>query len=313
MASFYEIMQQQKMESYYNQPTDDELFEQELQKALAQSLLESTQESTQTTHDDEKLARLLQEEENLRYHHENKTYNVKDMAIYEQEVLKGLYTASENVYEEIDDFEDYDGDDDYDQDSDEFEMYYDKVEPRDGDEDSDEQLFAFDSAQREEDREIAGVVKSHYSKRTNSIPTPLHHKDFSTRQGKDYRGRTKQKVEKKVPLKEPGYEYGKVVNTLGGRRFDVVTTEGTLLRCFVLKKARFVFDNDIVLIRLREYQPGKGDIVYNYTFESKVPYLMGLNEITEDDFNHEVDPSEIDHTVPTVPTTTIEDDLLEAY
>jgi len=64
----------------------------------------------------------------------------------------------------------------------EMKNFYDAVEPRTaGEEDG---QYVFDDAQREEDKEIAHVVRSHPSKRKNSVPVPFHHMDFIGRTSK---------------------------------------------------------------------------------------------------------------------------------
>ena len=82
-----------------------------------------------------------------------------------------------------------------------------------------------------------------------------------------------------------GTIYGKVVKVLGNCMFTVFGYDGVKRICAIRKigkkKPRVELDN-VVLIGLRDFQEGRGDIVYVYTPE-ECSQLKKMNEIPKVD------------------------------
>ena len=73
---------------------------------------------------------------------------------------------------------------------------------------------------------------------------------------------------KELILAEDGQSYGNVLKALGSRRFDVQCQDGVLRKCQVrgsMRNRKFVNVGDIVIVCLRDFQDGKGDIVHVYS------------------------------------------------
>ena len=93
--------------------------------------------------------------------------------------------------------------------------------------------------------------------------------------GKNFRkgkkGADQDESKRELVQKGEGEEYAIVTKTLGGCHFEARCHDGIMRRCHVRgqlqKQKRFVCLGDLVLVSLREYQKGTGDIVYKYTSE----------------------------------------------
>ena len=91
----------------------------------------------------------------------------------------------------------------------------------------------------------------------------------NTKGGKKHKRNKKQNdyVEKTLRLKEEGQEYAQITKCLGNCRFTVMCFDGKermATMCGGMRKRRFVNQNDIVLVSLREWQDEKCDIIDNY-------------------------------------------------
>ena len=91
----------------------------------------------------------------------------------------------------------------------------------------------------------------------------------NTKGGKKHKRKKKQNdyVEKTLRLKEEGQEYAQITKCLGNCRFTVMCFDGKermATMCGGMRKRRFVNQNDIVLVSLREWQDEKCDIIDNY-------------------------------------------------
>ena len=91
----------------------------------------------------------------------------------------------------------------------------------------------------------------------------------NTKGGKKHKRNKKQNdyVEKTLRLKEEGQEYAQITRCLGNCRFTVMCFDGKermATMCGGMRKRRFVNQNDIVLVSLREWQDEKCDIIDNY-------------------------------------------------
>ena len=87
--------------------------------------------------------------------------------------------------------------------------------------------------------------------------------------GKKHKRNKKQNdiVEKTLRLKEEGQEYAQISKCLGNCRFTVLCFDGKermATMCGGMRKRRFVNQNDIVLVSLRDWQDEKCDIIDNY-------------------------------------------------
>ena len=72
---------------------------------------------------------------------------------------------------------------------------------------------------------------------------------------------------KALRLKEEGQEYAQITKCLGNCRFTVMCFDGKermATMCGGMRKRRFVNQNDIVLVSLRDWQDEKCDIIDNY-------------------------------------------------
>ena len=91
----------------------------------------------------------------------------------------------------------------------------------------------------------------------------------NTKGGKKHKRNKKQNdfIEKTLRLKEEGQEYAQITKCLGNCRFTVMCFDGKermATMCGGMRKRRFVNQNDIVLVSLREWQDEKCDIIDNY-------------------------------------------------
>ena len=72
---------------------------------------------------------------------------------------------------------------------------------------------------------------------------------------------------KQLRFKEDGQEYAQIIKMKGNCRFDVKCFDGKermATMCGTMRKRRFINQDDIVLVSLREWQDAKCDIIDNY-------------------------------------------------
>ena len=90
----------------------------------------------------------------------------------------------------------------------------------------------------------------------------------NTKGGKKHKRNKNQSFnEKTLRLKEEGQEYAQVTACLGNCRFTVMCFDGKerlATMCGGMKNRKFVNQNDIVLVSLRDWQDSKCDIIDNY-------------------------------------------------
>jgi len=81
-------------------------------------------------------------------------------------------------------------------------------------------------------------------------------------------------------LKEEGQEYAQVARMLGNGRLEAVCVDGKKRLCIIRGKMRkhvWIHPGDTILISLREYQDGKGDVIHKYTpVEARELKKMGV-------------------------------------
>jgi translation initiation factor 1A len=87
--------------------------------------------------------------------------------------------------------------------------------------------------------------------------------------GKKHKRNKKQDdtYEKTLRLKEEGQEYAQIIKCLGNCRFNVLCFDGKermATMCGTMRKRRFINQDDIVLVSLRDWQDAKCDIIDNY-------------------------------------------------
>jgi len=175
----------------------------------------------------------------------------------------------------------------------EFKNFYETVEPRNAGDEEDEEMYVFDTAQQEEDQEIAHVPKSHPSKRVNSIPTSLHHKTIQTRQGKN--NNKKRKVKNNfgsstsrenngILFHDEGQGYALITEYFGARTCKLYSyTTGEIgLSGYLLKHNKIAMRGDVVLYRERNYQKNKVDIIYVYSDSERLELISGKQLKTND-------------------------------
>ena len=90
----------------------------------------------------------------------------------------------------------------------------------------------------------------------------------NTKGGKKHKRNKNQSFnEKTLRLKEEGQEYAQITACLGNCRFTVMCFDGKermATMCGGMKNRKFVNQNDIVLVSLRDWQDSKCDIIDNY-------------------------------------------------
>ena len=92
----------------------------------------------------------------------------------------------------------------------------------------------------------------------------------NTKGGKKHKRNKKQNdfIEKALRLKEEDQEYAQITDCLGNCRFTVMCFDGKerlATMCGGMRGRKFVNQNDIVLVSLREWQDEKCDIIDNYS------------------------------------------------
>ena len=85
---------------------------------------------------------------------------------------------------------------------------------------------------------------------------------------KHKRGKERWLWNESIRYKEDGQEYAQIKTLKGNCRFDVFCFDGKDHRmgtlCGAMRKRKFVNQNDIVLVSLRDFQDGKCDIIDVY-------------------------------------------------
>lgn len=112
------------------------------------------------------------------------------------------------------------------------------------------------------DPRSAWIAQSHprpasLSRTTPSHPSPL--KKLSKPKKK-----TEAEEKRELIFKEDGQEYAQVLRMLGNNRLEAQCIDGVKRLCHIRGKMRkkvWVNQGDIVLIGLREFQDGKGDVI----------------------------------------------------
>jgi len=113
------------------------------------------------------------------------------------------------------------------------------------------------------------------------------------RKGKRNKNRDQEKRE--IRFKDVGEEYGQVRKILGNCRVEVYCFDGKPRLTHVrgkFKKRIWINKDDFVLVGLREYQDGKGDVIHKYT-PDEARLLRSWGEITADKaiFDDDLDDS----------------------
>lgn len=96
-------------------------------------------------------------------------------------------------------------------------------------------------------------------------------------------------TERDLSFKEDGQEYGQVLRMLGDSRVEVNCFDGTKRICIIrgtLRKKVWIKVGDMVLVGLRDYQDGKGDVITKYT-EDDVKKLKSYGELPSNDDKEE--------------------------
>lgn len=88
---------------------------------------------------------------------------------------------------------------------------------------------------------------------------------------------------RELVAKEHGQEYARVIKLLGNCRMTAMCDDGLERLCIIRGKMRnreWIRPDDIILIGLRDFQDGKGDVIHKYTSD-EVRTLKKLGQITE--------------------------------
>eukprot|EP01122_Echinamoeba_exundans_P003884 TRINITY_DN13933_c0_g1_i1.p1 TRINITY_DN13933_c0_g1~~TRINITY_DN13933_c0_g1_i1.p1 ORF type:complete len:364 (+),score=94.98 TRINITY_DN13933_c0_g1_i1:452-1543(+) len=139
-----------------------------------------------------------------------------------------------------------------------------------------------DRAQRREDADIStGPYRRIAQKTVNSLTqgngtlSPLHHQEFTTRnigkKDKDHPIHTLQGQPARRIFRGPETEdevYGFVMHMYGGNHIQVLCMDGQSRQCTIpgklLHRREFIRLGDAILVRVRPYQPEKGDVQMRY-------------------------------------------------
>eukprot|EP01130_Rhizamoeba_saxonica_P007654 TRINITY_DN3098_c0_g1_i3.p1 TRINITY_DN3098_c0_g1~~TRINITY_DN3098_c0_g1_i3.p1 ORF type:complete len:299 (-),score=79.57 TRINITY_DN3098_c0_g1_i3:41-937(-) len=218
--------------------------------------------------EDEALAYMLQEQEKLALNNYQQSSLSKELTPLQYKYYKMQFNEKDTEISE------------------EFQNFYDAVEPRYSDDE--DEFYIFDDAQRREDIEIAHVSKTDFSKRMNSIPTALHHKDFKvTRKGKQKSSGYREHIYIEADHTKNRY-YGNVVNLPGCGYAKVFIPQLSIypLDCRIAGKLRHNYSSiekgGTVLVDVREYQKYKGDIIYAYNNEEIIQLNLDSHDMCEE-------------------------------
>jgi translation initiation factor 1A len=86
-----------------------------------------------------------------------------------------------------------------------------------------------------------------------------------------------------LQFKDDGQEYAQVTRMLGNGRLEAMCFDGTKRLCHIrgkLRKKVWVNQGDIILVGLRDYQDGKGDVILRYNAE-EARNLKAYGELPE--------------------------------
>ena len=89
---------------------------------------------------------------------------------------------------------------------------------------------------------------------------------------------------RELVLKEDGQEYATLGRALGGGKFKAMCQDGKERMCIIRNAMRnrvFVHEGDLILLGLREFSDGTGDIISKYTPE-EARKLKKMGQITLD-------------------------------
>jgi len=106
------------------------------------------------------------------------------------------------------------------------------------------------------------------------------------------RGKNENDNEKReLVFKEDGQEYAQVVKMLGNGRLEAKCFDGTTRLAHIrgkLRKKVWINQGDIILLSLREYQDGKGDVLMKYSAD-EARSLKAYGELPESTRINETD------------------------
>jgi len=97
------------------------------------------------------------------------------------------------------------------------------------------------------------------------------------------RGKNENEEKRELQFKDDGQEYAQVTRMLGNGRLEALCFDGTKRLCHIrgkLRKKVWVNQGDIILVGLRDYQDGKGDVILRYNAE-EARNLKAYGELPE--------------------------------
>jgi len=97
------------------------------------------------------------------------------------------------------------------------------------------------------------------------------------------RGKNENEEKRELQFKDDGQEYAQVTRMLGNGRLEAMCFDGTKRLCHIrgkLRKKVWVNQGDIILVGLRDYQDGKGDVILRYNAE-EARNLKAYGELPE--------------------------------
>lgn len=86
--------------------------------------------------------------------------------------------------------------------------------------------------------------------------------------GNKKKKKTSDPEKRELLLKEEGQEYAQVLKMLGNGRLEAMAMDGKKRLCIIRGKMRkhvWIHPGDTILVSLREFQDGKGDVIHKYT------------------------------------------------
>lgn len=113
---------------------------------------------------------------------------------------------------------------------------------------------------------------------------PLYRKNKGKGGKNRRRGKNEGEEKRELIQKEDGQDYGKVTRMLGNGRLEAYCfQDGQTRQCHIRGKMRkkvWVSAGDIVLVSMREFQDGKGDVILKYTAD-EARSLKTLGQLPE--------------------------------
>jgi len=107
---------------------------------------------------------------------------------------------------------------------------------------------------------------------------------------------TQQHARHDLQIKEDGQEYANVTKLVGEGRLIAKCADGVERLCHIrgaLRKKVWIVQGDTILIGLRDFQDGKGDVLAKYS-EHEVRMLRSMGEIQSVEKQVEVDEGTVD-------------------